>query len=224
MKKEERQEARRLRSKGMAIGRIAKLLNVSKGSVSVWVRDIELTDEQKYILQERIFANRKSFIAHGKKQALKNRKDKEERLLRWSIEAKKDFNNLSSNKNFVYGLGLYAGEGHKTGHIFSVTNTDPNIIRLVEKYIKIISPNREIVLRVKIHPSINKTRATSYWQSVIPNAKLILNVYEDKRTNAFLLKRGNYNPNGIATIEARKSYDLLYKTSVWIDMINNMGD
>ncbi len=51
MRKEMREEARRLRSEqGMAITDICKRLGVAKSSVSVWVRDIVLNEEQKEAL------------------------------------------------------------------------------------------------------------------------------------------------------------------------------
>lgn len=46
IKHEMREQARQLRAQGISIIQIAKQLGVSKGSVSVWVRDIHLTDEQ----------------------------------------------------------------------------------------------------------------------------------------------------------------------------------
>lgn len=46
MKREIREEARRLRAEGKSVREIAKLLNVSKASASIWVRDIPLSIEQ----------------------------------------------------------------------------------------------------------------------------------------------------------------------------------
>jgi predicted transcriptional regulator len=49
----ERDEARRLRrEEGLAIRVIAEQLGVSKSSVSVWTRDIELTEEQHEQLRQ----------------------------------------------------------------------------------------------------------------------------------------------------------------------------
>ena len=52
MKEEEKSKARKLRYKGWAITKIAKELNVSKGSVSVWVRDIKLSNIQREALNK----------------------------------------------------------------------------------------------------------------------------------------------------------------------------
>ena len=53
MKTDEKRKARKLRSVyGWSVRRIAKHVGVSKGSVSLWVRDIELTEKQKeHLLQ-----------------------------------------------------------------------------------------------------------------------------------------------------------------------------
>jgi len=46
MKFEKRLEARKLRQQGLPIGQIANILACAKSSVSTWVRDIVLTEEQ----------------------------------------------------------------------------------------------------------------------------------------------------------------------------------
>ena len=46
MKKAERDQARELRRQGLSLGEIRRQLGVAKSSVSLWVRDIELTPEQ----------------------------------------------------------------------------------------------------------------------------------------------------------------------------------
>ncbi len=53
-KKDEKREARELRKEGASIKKIASKLNVARSSVSIWVRDIILTDIQKEILKNNI--------------------------------------------------------------------------------------------------------------------------------------------------------------------------
>jgi transcriptional regulator with XRE-family HTH domain len=45
-------QAREIRKKGISIVQIAKQLGVTKGSVSLWCRDIVLSPEQQMILQK----------------------------------------------------------------------------------------------------------------------------------------------------------------------------
>lgn len=59
MKPEKREEARRLRrEEGLPITEICQRLGVSKGSVSLWVRDIELTPAQQEELHRQHYAYR----------------------------------------------------------------------------------------------------------------------------------------------------------------------
>lgn len=53
-KSKERNKAIEFRRKDESIKRIAKILNVSKGSVSLWCADIELAQKQTKKLHERI--------------------------------------------------------------------------------------------------------------------------------------------------------------------------
>jgi transcriptional regulator with XRE-family HTH domain len=54
VKTEERRRARELRAQGWSIKEIEQLLGVSRSSVSSWVRDVELTVEQRRELASRI--------------------------------------------------------------------------------------------------------------------------------------------------------------------------
>jgi len=54
VKTEERQLARRLRAEqGLAVREIARIVGVSVGSVSLWVRDVPLSAEQEAVLAAR---------------------------------------------------------------------------------------------------------------------------------------------------------------------------
>jgi transcriptional regulator with XRE-family HTH domain len=55
MKTAERNEARRLRKEeGRSVKELAALLGVSRSSISLWVRDIELTEDQYMALRRRM--------------------------------------------------------------------------------------------------------------------------------------------------------------------------
>ena len=59
MKPDKREAARQLRrEQGLSINQICKQLSVSKSSVSLWVRDVELTETQKEELNRQHFAHR----------------------------------------------------------------------------------------------------------------------------------------------------------------------
>jgi transposase len=67
MKAKERAEARSWRQQGRSIKEIAKRLLVSKGSVSAWVSDIELTEEPIRLLEERQQKGREYLLGRGQR-------------------------------------------------------------------------------------------------------------------------------------------------------------
>ena len=52
-KTQEKERARALRKQGFSINEICKIVPASKGSISVWVRDIKLTEDRRNILKNR---------------------------------------------------------------------------------------------------------------------------------------------------------------------------
>jgi transposase len=67
VKTRERELARHLRrNEGAAINEIARRVGVSKSSVSLWVRDIELTEAQRQALLERNPAYNRQFSGWSK--------------------------------------------------------------------------------------------------------------------------------------------------------------
>ena len=70
MKAKEREEARRIRAEeGLSVGEIARRLGISRGTSSKWLRDVELTEEQRMRLDER------ARTSPGQQRASQNRKD-----------------------------------------------------------------------------------------------------------------------------------------------------
>lgn len=131
-KSEERIKAYALRREGKSVKEIAKALDVSRGSVSVWVRDIMLTSSQKEQLRKRqIAAGHKGRVLGAEM----NRANKLSRLLHAKEEAERNLSALSKNQLYFLGLGLYWGEGTKSRNsALSVANSDPEVILLMKKW------------------------------------------------------------------------------------------
>ncbi|MCB9452042.1 MAG: hypothetical protein H6672_11420 [Anaerolineaceae bacterium] len=129
MKRELREQARQLRQNGISVREISRTLGVSKGSVSVWVRDIELTEDQieqlktkqhRYGAQnEGSRANRKKFMKMRRLYQEEGRaKAREERSLHMA------------------GCMLYWAEGaKKRGRVYFV-NSDPNMMTFFIRFLR----------------------------------------------------------------------------------------
>ncbi len=96
MKSKEHEQARALRASGLSLNAIRQQVGVSKSSVSKWVRDIGLTDEQIGHLEDiRAIATEKFSATMRLKR--------EARIQRYYEEADKEYNTLGQNSRFLFG-------------------------------------------------------------------------------------------------------------------------
>jgi hypothetical protein len=113
----------------MALGEIAEELGVSKSSVSLWVRDIELSAEQNAALlaknpvrngqlrgvrvwRERCREQRRAAQQHGRERA------------------------RSRDPEFLAGCMLYWAEGSKTRNAAQLVNADPDLIETFLRFLR----------------------------------------------------------------------------------------
>ena len=110
-----------MRIEGESVRRIAKKLSVSYGSVSLWCRDIVLTEDQNEALRMRAESPRRealrAAVRNTKAAYAKIRDD----MRREGIERVSDF---SLRDSLLLGLGLYLGDGTKGGHTASFSNSN----------------------------------------------------------------------------------------------------
>src|SRR5260370_10227949 len=117
MKSEKRKEARRLRQElGLSINQICKHLGVAKSSVSVWVRDIQLTHEQKQTLEQQHYAYRAQ--ANGATNARKYRE------IRRQYQDEGRANAREHDPLHIAGCMLYWAEGRKNKNWLVLTNSN----------------------------------------------------------------------------------------------------
>ena len=127
MKIAEKEKARFLRKEGKSINQIIKETGFSKASVSVWVRDIILTPEQKSQVSER--GRSVESIERRRVSRLFNEKKRRQAI---TDKAKEDFNNISLEQLKLIGIILYLGEGAKTDHgMARLANSDPEVIKII---------------------------------------------------------------------------------------------
>lgn len=130
MKTEEREKARALRrDEGRSVKEIAKLLSVSRSSVSLWVRDIQLSEEQLEALRQRNplynrqLAGSGTNVAHGRRR--RSRAQEEGRALA-----------RSGDPLHLAGCMLYWAEGAKGRTQVRFSNSDPELVRLFVAFLR----------------------------------------------------------------------------------------
>ena len=102
-----RSRAIQLRIEGKSVKEIARLLQVSTSSVSIWCRDIQLSSTQSEFLRLRQIA---SGFRGRQIGADVNRKKKQLRIEKARIYAATLWKQHGDDTLFLFGIGLYWGE------------------------------------------------------------------------------------------------------------------
>lgn len=161
-KTNEKEQARDLRAKGKSLREIAGILKVSRSSVSGWVKDIVLTDEQKDVLSDR---------THDKWDAMKasaalSSKCKEQRAGYREIGNTKAKDPIDSL--YLAGCMLYWGEGSKSRSQIQFTNTDAGMLVLFKKFLTDCLGVDPLDISIYIHYHTNGKcydEISSFWLS-----------------------------------------------------------
>jgi transcriptional regulator with XRE-family HTH domain len=127
VKTDERRRARELRIEGWSVKDIERELGVSRSSVSIWVRDVELTTEQRRRL---IARSRLGPIVAGPKKAAAARE------VRRSYQ--EHGRELARERGALYAAGcmLYWAEGAKGRNAARLTNSDPEVLAFLAGFLR----------------------------------------------------------------------------------------
>lgn len=218
MKLAERERARQLRRKGYSINQIVQETTFSKASVSVWVRDIILTKEQKKKLSER--GRSMESIEKRRLNRLSNEQKKRQIII---DEAKKDFEDISFEQLKLIGAILYLGEGAKTRRgTVGVANSDPFVIKIMAKFFREVCKVPEHKFRGHIHTftHANIQKTEKYWSEIsgIPRSQFYRTY--TKASSASLQKRSTL-PFGTFDISVNDT-KLFLTIMGWIERIKEL--
>jgi len=168
-----------LRREGAAIGDIAQRIGVSKSSVSVWVRDIELTPEQCRALLERNPAYNRQLSGWTK---LAQRRRAERRAYQEDGRRRA----RRRDPGFVAGCMLYWAEGSKGRNQLQFSNADPVMARFFIDFLKtqfgLIGADIRITCNLYADHLARQREIEEYWLDVLalPRESLrksVVNVY-----------------------------------------------
>lgn len=153
-------QAIQLRKEGKSYSEIKNIVNASKSTLSNWLKNIELTKEQKSRLN-RLQAT--AYLGAKKKQAtsLKHHKEIKEK-------AEKEANKLAKNQFFVAGLMLYWAEGSKNIGSVQFSNSDPAMIKIMMRWFRKFCavPDDKFRIGLFIHSLHTKKDCKNFWQRV----------------------------------------------------------
>ncbi len=205
-------QARKLREKGVSVRDISKELHVSKGSASIWTRDIILSIDQLEKL-------RKNMLKGGELGRVKGALVQKNRRLATIDRCNKEGINtiavLSKREFLMAGLALYWAEGAKTNGKLSFCNSDPNLIKFMIGWLK---NNFNIETeRLSLHVGINEVHrgrdevVKKYWSEL---TGIPLNQFRKTSFKNFSVHKVYKNHNehyGTLVVLVLKPGELYYK-------------
>lgn len=163
MKTKEKKRAITLRSRGYAVGEIARLVGVSKGSVSSWVRDIPLSKKQQLSLQ----ANSHSRVTVEKRRMARitNTNRRHTQIFEAALH---EASVLSKDPEWCVGIALYWGEGGKTQNMVRIANSDAAVIQRMMHFFRTLVGVPEDKFRVHVHAftHVDLEEVETYWSNV----------------------------------------------------------
>lgn len=197
---------------------IARQLEVSPSSVSLWCRDIQLTDEQIRDLETR--ARDPNYGRRLKYAQLQQQK----RITKTRLLRKRGIQEIATLTNrelFLVGAALYWAEGFKKDSQAGFASSDPGMIKLIIKWLqeccdyKVENLSFRVTLNISHKGRIGDVQ--KYWSQVIGvNQKCFQKPFYQK----VRWKKVYENPNkyyGVLRIRVRKSTDFLRKIHGWIE-------
>jgi hypothetical protein len=151
----------KLRKDGNSYGNIRKIVKVSKSTLSIWLRDVEIDlDKRDTIL---IGREKSRYLAA---KARKN--DRINRTKKIVDLAEKEFKLLVRKELFLSGLLLYWAEGDKKQERVKFANSDKNMIKLMMRWFREICrvPETKFRIALHIHNLHSPHEVVDYWSKI----------------------------------------------------------
>jgi hypothetical protein len=152
----------------MSIKAIAKNLGVSRGTVSLWCEDIELTEEQR----KKLIGDDKRGGAIGRSRAaISIKNERLNRVEKYMREGRLLVGDLSERDLLIAGIALYWAEGSKKGRETKFINSDPLMIKIWLKWLEQFADVQleDLIFRIGIN-QIHESRISDviqFWTNVV---------------------------------------------------------
>lgn len=221
-----KQKAIQLRKQGKSYLQIQQILGVAKSTLSLWLRDIQLSDK---LIQQ--------IYKRGQKKSIEILVKRNKSQTQKALDKAKDIRNLFSKEIgilsrqdlFYLGMGLYLGEGYKRGadgakwKCVDIANSDPEVIRIMMRFFRECCGVKESDFRIflSLHTKTREEAVVAYWMKQTALKK------ENFMKTSFLQAISSHHkyPKRLeyGTVHIRVyNTDFFHQIIGWIDGIRNM--
>lgn len=201
-----------LRKNGLSYNEIKKHLNLSKSTLSLWLKNIPLTELQK----QRLYTKRILFLSKGP-QSQKERRIRE--IAKITEESGKEISfPLSFETYQLAGAFLYWAEGSKTNG-FSFTNSDPYLMIFMIDWLKKVFGifPKNLKAWLNIYSQQNDLEIKQFWSQITGIPVENFGKSFIKPSNKGFKKNNLYY--GTIKIAVPKGTNLRHRIFGWINII-----
>lgn len=163
----EHKEAIALRQKGLSYSEIQKIIPVSQASLSLWLRNIKITDNQQKRLRVLAVKGQKDGASARHKQRLDDIEKLREKVASTITVLRKD-------PFFTFGLALYWAEGSKqkewnVSARVAFANSDPVLVVLIRSwFVRFFNVNQEdFQYTLFIHDTVDTEKPIKQWIKIL---------------------------------------------------------
>ncbi|MHC5260981.1 hypothetical protein ACYSUO_24120 [Streptomyces sp. UC4497] len=159
-----RDRARELRLQGWTYDRIQVELGCSKGSISLWVRDLPKPEQSARSDQAKLAARKRWEHEHAVREAERSRTKEAARL---------EVGRMSDRELLLVGAALYWAEGtkdkpHARRETVTFVNSDPGVIQVFLAWLDMLGvERRRLRFCVMIHETADVSASERYWADLV---------------------------------------------------------
>ncbi|MGW6269256.1 hypothetical protein [Streptomyces sp. NPDC055060] len=201
-----RERARELRLQGLTYDQIQLELGCSKGSISLWVRDLPKPERREPSEQAKLAARRRW------EHELAVR-DEERR--RTKEAAARSVGRMSGRELFLVGVGLYWSEGTKDKPYdrrerVTFVNSDPGMVQVFLAWLDLLGVERgRLRFSVMIHESADVAAAERHWADLVGADRAAFNKTTLKKHNPRTVRKNVDDAyRGCLVVKVLQSADL----------------
>jgi transposase len=215
-KDELRAQARELREQGFNYDDIAARLGVSKGSVSLWVRDLPVPERLGYEEIRRRAAEGVQRYWEAERQVRGAQRAAQGEV------ASRQIGELTDREILIAGAIAYWCEGckskpHRRDERVVFMNSDPGLIRFFLRFLQVAGTSQaDLTFRVYIHESADVAAAERFWLEVTGAQPGQFRSATLKRHNAKTVRKNTGDAyHGCLRIDVHHGSDLYRKIDGW---------
>lgn len=218
------QRAIELRQSGHSYREIMELIPVPKSTLSGWLRDVELTKQQRDRMEQLQYIGRTKAA-----RTIQARRLAREQATREAAAA--EISTLTSEQLFIAGVVAYWAEGAKAkpwqhSQPVSFINSDDEMIVLFLRWLTLVGVAPEqLRFRVSIHESADVAAALEHWSTVVGVPADQFQKTTLKRHNPKTVRRNvGVGYHGCLNVRVCKSIELNRKIAGWWQgIVGSMG-